>query len=101
MDGQREGSMRRDRRTVQLPRSNSSQGPNTDDDSDNSRCPSPLLTVDGGYRIDPFFRYPISRVSRGVQFMTDYCEFIQIVRPGTQLNNPRYPDMGSTTSTVP
>ncbi|KAK5462509.1 hypothetical protein LTS15_002221 [Exophiala xenobiotica] len=82
--GQREeGSMRRARpsRTAQLPRSNvnSSRGPNTDDDSDNSRCPSPLLTVDGGYRIDPFLRYPVSRVSKGVQFMTDY--YIQIWAP--------------------
>ena len=50
-----------------------SRSPNTDD-SENSRCPSPLLTVDGGYRIDPFLQYPIPRASKGVKFMTDYCE---------------------------
>ncbi|KAI1615885.1 hypothetical protein EDD36DRAFT_417370 [Exophiala viscosa] len=49
-----------------------SRSPNTDDDSENSRCPSPLLTVDDGYRIDPFLRYPVPRASRGVKFMTDY-----------------------------
>ncbi|KIV92152.1 hypothetical protein PV10_06613 [Exophiala mesophila] len=51
---------------------NNVQGPTTDDDSDFSRCPSPLLTISGGYRVDPFARYPVERPSRGVRHMIDY-----------------------------
>ncbi|KAK4943656.1 hypothetical protein LTR10_016753 [Elasticomyces elasticus] len=56
-----------------------SRSPNTDDDSENSRCPSPLLTIEGGYRIDPFLQYPVSKASKGVKFMTDY--YIQVWAP--------------------
>ena len=54
-------------------RSNSHSDANTDEDSENSRCPSPLLTVEGGYRVDPFAHYPVHRASKGVRFMADYC----------------------------
>src|ERR1700743_2955389 len=62
------------RRSRHLSRTNSNRDPNTDDDSENSRCPSPLLTVEGGYRVDPFIQYPVSRASKGVRFMADYCK---------------------------
>ncbi|OCT52792.1 hypothetical protein CLCR_09985 [Cladophialophora carrionii] len=67
------------RHTRHLSRNNSYGDPNTDDDSENSRCPSPLLTVEAGYRVDPFMRYPVARVTRGVRFMADY--YIQIWAP--------------------
>ena len=45
-------------------RSNSYRDPNTDDDSQNSRCPSALLTIESGYRVDPTIHYPIAKVSK-------------------------------------
>ncbi|KIW68798.1 hypothetical protein PV04_04719 [Phialophora macrospora] len=77
MNSRRGELTRRHRR--QLSRGHSNGYPNTDDDSENSRCPSPLLTVEGGYRVDPFTRYPVARATKGVRFMADY--YIQIWAP--------------------
>lgn len=66
---------RRDRRASTLSPRNSQRTQTSDDDSEYSRCPSPLLTVDGGYRVDPFTPYPVAKASRGVRYMADYCEF--------------------------
>ncbi|KIX92963.1 uncharacterized protein Z520_11236 [Fonsecaea multimorphosa CBS 102226] len=79
MDSQRGALPTPGRRSLHLSRSNSNRTPDTDDDSENSRCPSPLLTIEGGYRIDPFVRYPVVRASRGVQFMADY--YVQVWAP--------------------
>ena len=69
------------RRSRHVSQSNSSTDFNTDDDSENSRCPSPLLTVEGGYRVDPFMHYPVSKASKGVRFMADYCGSYQVDVP--------------------
>lgn len=66
---------RRDRRSSTLSRRNSHLNQTSDDDSEFSRCPSPLLVVDSGYRVDPFTPYPVANASRGVRYMADYCGF--------------------------
>ena len=78
MEGQnsRRGELMR-RHSRHLSRSDSNRTPDTDDDSENSRCPSPLLTIEGGYRIDPFVHFPLSRASKGVRFMADYCKSLK------------------------
>ncbi|OAP61890.1 hypothetical protein AYL99_04093 [Fonsecaea erecta] len=78
MDNQR-GAPTSGRRRSPFSRSHSSRTPDTDDDSENSRCPSPLITVDSGYRVDPFVRYPVARASTGVRLMADY--YVQVWAP--------------------
>jgi hypothetical protein len=88
------------RRSRHVSRSNSTSDPTTDEDSENSRCPSPLLAIHPGYRVDPFMRFPVSRASRGVRFMADYCGFNAAkvaVTPAHACICARYPDMGTST----
>lgn len=74
-DRQGELARRRGRRASTLLSRNALQLPTSDDDSEYSRCPSPLLAINSGYRVDPFTPYPVSEASRGVRYMIDYCEF--------------------------
>ncbi|KEF54527.1 uncharacterized protein A1O9_09694 [Exophiala aquamarina CBS 119918] len=70
---------RRDRRASTLSRRTSHLNQTSDDDSEFSRRPSPLLAVDSGYRVDPFTPYPVTNPSRGVRYMVDY--YTQIWAP--------------------
>ncbi|KAK5058559.1 hypothetical protein LTR84_010822 [Exophiala bonariae] len=71
-DRQGELMRRRERRASTLLSRNPLQLPTSDDDSEYSRCPSPLLTINSGYRVDPFTSYPVAEASRGVRYMIDY-----------------------------
>jgi hypothetical protein len=71
--------------------------PDTDEDSEHSRCPSPLLVIEGGYRVNPFMVYPVQRASKGVRFMADYCQYIYT--PSTRaLTSRRHSCMGASAS---
>lgn len=89
---------RRDRRASTLSRRNSQRTQTSDDDSEFSRCPSPLLTVDSGYRVDPFTPYPVTQASRGVRYMADYCEFSLHKAKKTLMLDCRYTNLGASAS---